>query len=197
MHIVLTGDWAKLIARYKSTAGGMHGAIEKALHQEGEFYVKKIVNGIESKAPAGKPFIPLKQSTINTRKALGFRSAKPLKESKDLINSVGYKVRDYVLFVGVLAESRRKDGKDAVKLANIHEFGHGPILIKVTPAMRAFLAINVFKNDLQQTKNKKSGTGVIVVNIPARPFLGPIYERYAEGTGVKRLYGRIIENLRV
>lgn len=196
-NITLYGDWAKLRARYNQTILAFDSAIQAALKEEGAYYAEKIVEGMDSGSPGGKPFTPLKQSTIDTREALGIKSRDPLNETGALKKTIGYEVVKTTLFVGSMrAGSERSDKFDSVKLANIHEFGYGPIVIKVTPAMRAFLAITLGDKGTKQVRPRQ-GTGVIIINIPARPFITPIFEKYAKGNpGLNRFTDRLLSHMR-
>ena len=100
-----------------------------------------------------------------------------------LLNSVTNIVKDDEAFVGVL----RKAGKGA-DIAAVHEFG-ATILIRVTDKMRGFLFGVLFAGQPRKESSGKGGSsgGIIVVRIPARPFIRPTYAKWGPTSGERFL----------
>ena len=85
-------------------------------------------------------------------------------------------------------KARGKDGKSVVDVAEVQEFGAGPIVIPMTPAMRRFLFALLRRAGVEKTGG--SGRGVVVVQIPARPFLRPAFKQFEKGAQ-KRFLRRV------
>jgi phage gpG-like protein len=183
-----TGDWA---VAGRLLAGGpakLKAAVGTALRQEAQLLRKEIVQGITKQAPGGESIKPPSPLTLAAREMKGRAGTKALMVSGDLRNSVAAIVKGDEAFIGVPRKARRKDGKSLVDVAKVQEFGKGPIIIPMTPAMRRFLFALLRKAD--QEPNGGSGKGVVVVQIPARPFLRPAFKKFQKGVQ-KRFLGRV------
>jgi hypothetical protein len=145
-----------------------------------------IVKGIRNQAPGGQAFKPLADTTKEMK-----GSSKALIHRGDLIRSVG--VDDVELgtafFVGVNRAARGRDGKELANIAEIHEFGTKPYLIKVTPKLRRFWYA-MFIKGIFQAPLKPSTTVIRHPGVPARPYLRPSYEEWVKD--VNEQYGRYI-----
>jgi hypothetical protein len=97
----------------------------------------------------------------------------------DLRNSIVAVVRGDEALFGVLRSARGKEGQVLVNVAEVQELGAGPILIPMTPAMRRFLFALLRKAGEEPSGG--SGRGVVVVSIPARPFLRPAFKVFSKG----------------
>jgi phage gpG-like protein len=183
-----TGDWA--VAR-RLLAGGpakLKAAVGTALRQEAQLLRKEIVQGITRQAPGGEALAPPSPLTLAAREMKGRGGTRALMVTGDLRNSVAAIVKGDEAFIGVPRKARGKDGKSLVDVAKVQEFGKGPIIIPMTPAMRRFLFALLRKAD--QEPNGGSGKGVVVVQIPARPFLRPAFKKFQKGVQ-KRFLGRV------
>lgn len=199
--ITKAGDW-DVAARILATAPAkIRFALDRAVLTEAQFFRTKVVEGFREQAPGGQPFKPLSPMTLAIRKFRGFGGTKALIVRGDLRNSFVVVKRTTRLgaeaFVGVLRSARGRAGQKLVNIARIHEFGSGPIVIRVTPAMRRFLMAAIAKSGIGS--GASSGAlkrGVIVVRIPARPFLRPVAEKFFKGPeAASRFRGRVAENL--
>ena len=188
MTVRKTGDWA--LARRILAEGPMKlkASVGTALRQEAEVLRKEIVTGITDQAPGGEPFKPLSPLTLAARKLVGFGGTKALMVRGDLRNSIATIIQGDEAFVGVPRKARGKDGKSVVDVAQTQEFGAGPIVIPMTPAMRRFLFAMLRKAGKEPSGG--SGKGVVVVTIPARPFLRPAFRVFEKGVQ-KRFLGRV------
>lgn len=145
-----------------------------------------MVEGFREQAPGGQRFKPLSETTLAIRRFTGFSGTKALIVRGDLRSSIKVVVRPGVLgaeaFIGVLRSAKSRDGKDLVNIAAVHEFGTRTFLIEVTPAMRRFLAA-AFSQELGGLEGGGGGLsrGVIVVKVPARPFLQPVVDAFFTG----------------
>jgi len=187
-----TGDWA--LARRILSHGPtkLRASIGTALRQEAEVLRAEIVTGITAQAPGGEPFKPLSPLTLAARKLAGFGGTKALLVRGDLRNSIATIVKGDEAFVGVPRKARSKDGRSLVDVAQVHEFGSNPIVIPVTPRMRRFLFALLRQAGKEPTGG--SGKGVVVVTIPARPFLRPAFKKFSEGAQ-RRFLGRVAAQL--
>ncbi len=188
MSVTKTGDWA--LARRLLTAAPvkLKTAVGMAVRQEAQLLRKEIVQGITKQAPGGEPFKPLSPLTLAARKMKGRGGTKALMVRGDLRNAIAAIVEGDEAFVGVPRKARGKDGKSMVDVAQVQEFGAGPIVIPMTPAMRRFLFALLREAGVEKTGG--AGRGVVVVQIPARPFLRPAFKQFAKGVD-KRFLGRV------
>jgi hypothetical protein len=194
MTVRKTGDWAKAASLLRSGPLKMRGAIGMALRQEAQLLRKEIVQGITRQAPGGEPFRPLSPLTIAARKLAGFGGTKALMRRGDLRNAVSVVVKEHEAFVGILRKAKGKDGRSLVNLAEVHEYGKGPIIIPMTPAMRRYLFLLLKRAGV--TKKTGRGKGVVVTSIPARPFLRPAFDKFSRGAR-KRFLSRVARLLKM
>jgi hypothetical protein len=194
MTVHKTGDWAKAASLLRSGPLKMRGAITTALLQEAHLLRKEIVQGLTRQAPGGQAFKPLSPLTIASRKLAGFGGTKALLRRGDLRNSISVIVKAHEAFVGILRNARGADGRSLVNLAEVHEFGKGPIVIPLTPAMRRYLFLLLKRASVAEKRG--SGKGVVVTSIPARPFLRPAFDKFSRGAR-ERFLSRVARLLKL
>lgn len=190
--VIRTGQWAT--AKRILMTGGARArvAFDAATMQEAHYLRRKIVEGFRTQAPGGQAFRPLAETTIAIRRFKRFRGTKALIVRGDLRNSITAQRTGYAqAFVGVLRSARSKDGRSLVNVAEVHEFGSRPIVVRITPKMRAFLNLALGRMNSKRMKRtpgrdkagrftkapriryRGTGTGIAVIQIPARPFIRP------------------------
>lgn len=192
MSVRKTGDWALARRILAEGPAKLRGSIGTAMRQEAELLRGEIVNGITAQAPGGEAFKPLSPLTLAARKLAGFGGTKALLVRGDLRNSIAAIVRGDEAFVGVPRKARSKDGRSLVDVAQVQEFGSNPIVIPITPRMRRFLF--ALLRQAGKERSGGSGKGVVVVTIPARPFLRPAFKKFSEGAQ-RRFLGRVAAQL--
>lgn len=192
MSVRKTGDWALARRILAEGPAKLRGSIGTAMRQEAELLRGEIVNGITTQAPGGEAFKPLSPLTLAARKLAGFGGTKALLVRGDLRNSIAAIVRGDEAFVGVPRKARSKDGRSLVDVAQVQEFGSNPIVIPITPRMRRFLF--ALLRQAGKEPSGGSGKGVVVVTIPARPFLRPAFKKFSEGAQ-RRFLGRVAAQL--
>ncbi len=189
MSVQKTGDWALARRLLTGAPVKLKAAVGKAVRQEAELLRKEIVQGITKQAPGGQAFKPPSPLTLAARKLKGRGGTKALLVRGDLRNAIAAIVQGDEAFVGVPRKARGQDGKALVDVAQVQEFGAGPIVIPMTPAMRRFL-FRLLREAGQERRSSGSGRGVVVVTIPARPFLRPAFEQFKKGVD-KRFLRRV------
>jgi phage gpG-like protein len=183
-----TGPWSQARKLLAAVPRRLQAAFDKALMQEAQFLRTKIVDGIREQAPGGRAFAPLAPTTLAIRQLRGFRGTKALLVQGDLRNSITVvKDGDRVL-VGVLRTARNRAGKSLVDIAALHEHGSRPIVLRLTPRARAFLHAAFRHAGLDGPGSGQPGTGVAIIQIPARPFLAPVFDKYAQPDQVSRRF---------
>lgn len=186
LGLSLTGGWSKAASILGKAPFYIQRAQQRALLQEAEFFRSKIIEGIRDQAPGGKNFKPLSPYTIAMRHFLRLHSEKALIERGDLIrNIIVHKIDANNVFVGILRTATNREGQSLVNIGLIQEYGAGPFVIRLTSKMRAFLAM-VFRKMRIPPRHGGHGSGQIVVTIPPRPFLGPIFELYGKDAAVEQ-----------
>ncbi len=192
MAVTRTGDWAR--ARQLLAAGPqrLRSAIGVAIRQEAQGLRNEIVQGLTSQAPGGEPIKPPAPLTLAARQLEGFGGTKALLVRGDLRNSITVIVEGDEAFIGVPRSARSSGGESLVDLAQLHEYGGPPVVIPITPKMRRFLFALLRQAGKEPTGG--SGRGVIVVQVPARPFLRPAFEKFREGAS-RRFLERVAQQL--
>ena len=187
-----TGDWAR--ARQLLAAGPqrLRSAIGVAIRQEAQGLRNEIVQGLTSQAPGGEPITPPAPLTLAARQLEGFGGTKALLVRGDLRNSITVIVEGDEAFIGVPRSARSSGGESLVDLAQLHEYGGPPVIIPITPKMRRFLFALLRQAGKEPTGG--SGRGVVVVQVPARPFLRPAFEKFREGAS-RRFLERVAQQL--
>ena len=190
------GAWSRVGKLLASAPKRMREAVDKALMQEAQFFRTKIVEGIGEQAPGGKTFAPVAPTTIAIRRFRGFKGTKALLVQGDLRNSITVVKEGGGVFVGVLRSAKGRGGQPLVNVAAVHEFGSSPIAVKLTPKARAFLHAAFRKAGLDSPASDKPSIGIAIIKVPARPFLGPVFEKYADPDQVSRRFlERVAKNL--
>ncbi|WP_223643792.1 phage virion morphogenesis protein [Corallococcus sp. EGB] len=192
MAVSRTGDWARARRLLTAAPQRLQAAIGTAVRQEAHALRNEIVQGLTSQAPGGEPLKPPSPLTIAARQLEGFGGTKALIVRGDLRNSITVFVHGDEAFIGVSRSARSKDGASMVDLAKLHEFGGPPVIIPMTPKMRRFLFAMLRQAGKEPTGG--SGRGVIVVQVPARPFLRPAFDKFREGAS-KRFLERVAKEL--
>ena len=96
------------------------------------------------------------------------------------------------VFVSVLRTAKSSTGESVADVAKIQELGGPPTIIPITPKMRRFLFALLRQAGKEPTGG--SGRGVVVVQVPARPFLRPAFEKFREGAS-RRFLERVAQQL--
>jgi len=186
-----TGDWAKVRRMLAGAPARVKAAASTALRQEAHLLRKEIVEGLTSQAPGGESLRPLSPLTIATRQLKGRKGTKALIERGDLRNAIAVVIDGDMAFVGVPRKARTADGKSLADIAKTHELGSAPRIVPVSPAIRRFLFAMLRKAGITPTGGG-AGKGVIVVQVPARPFLRPAFRKFSQGAErrfLKRMAG--------
>ena len=192
MAVSRTGDWARARRLLTAAPQRLQAAISTAVRQEAHALRNEIVQGLTSQAPGGETLKPPSPLTIAARQLEGFGGSKALIVRGDLRNSITVIVQGDEDFIGVSRSARSKDGASMVDLAKLHEFGGAPVIIPMTPKMRRFLFALLRQAGKEPTGG--SGRGVIVVQVPARPFLRPAFDKFREGAS-RRFLERVAREL--
>jgi hypothetical protein len=201
--IIRVGEWAVADRLLRTGSARVHRVIDQAVQQEAQFLRSKIVEGLRTQAPGGQAFTPLAPATLAKRNLRGFHGTKALLVRGDLRN--GFVVRRSgwgASFVGVLRTARGRDGQPLANVAELNEFGSRPIVIHITPQMAAFLGALARASGHDAGAGSSGGggsrTGIVVVQIPPRPFIRPVVERYFGNQNEvrDRFFGRIAVLLR-
>ncbi|MCA9589979.1 MAG: hypothetical protein KC657_31965, partial [Myxococcales bacterium] len=192
MAVSRTGDWARARRLLTAAPQRLQAAIGTAVRQEAHALRNEIVQGLTRQAPGGDPLKPPSPLTIAARQLEGFGGSKSLIVRGDLRNSITVFVQGDEAFIGVSRSARSKDGAAMVDVAKLNEFGGPPVIIPITPKMRRFLFALLRQAGKEPTGG--SGRGVIVVQVPARPFLRPAFDKFRERAS-RRFLDRVAREL--
>ncbi|WNG39338.1 hypothetical protein F0U61_41005 [Archangium violaceum] len=192
MAVQRSGDWARARALLSGGASRLGTAIHTALRQEAHLLRNEIVQGLTQQAPGGEPLRPPSPLTLAARQLEGFGGTKALLVRGDLRNSITVIVEGDEAFIGVPRSARSRNGESLVELARVHEYGSAPIVIPLTPRMRRYLFALLKRAGQEPTGG--TGRGVVVVQVPARPFLRPAFEKFRQGAG-RRFMERVAKHL--
>lgn len=181
----MTGDWAGASSLLTALADKERWkkARKRAMLKEAHRLRRIMVESFNKGGPPGKRWQRLSVFTQLVSRALGTGDRRPLMNSGSLRNShsVVEEGSDTV-FVGVHRTAKRKSkgggNSDMVQIAQLMENGSKPIYIRVTPKMRKFyLWLNVKTKG--QIKPLKANTIAVIVRIPPRPWMMPIWDAEA------------------
>lgn len=197
INIKKSGDWAYAARLLAEGPTRLQRAIDRVVLQEAHFLRSKIVEGLREQAPGGQAFEPLAPTTLAIRRFQGFGGSKALLVRGDLRNSIAV-VRDgEQVAIGILRNATNRDGRSLVDIAAANEFGSRPIVSTLTPRARAFLHAAFRQAGLDTSRDGSPSTGISVRQIPPRPFLAPVFARYAQPAAVaKRFTERLASELR-
>jgi hypothetical protein len=187
-----TGDWARARELLSASSGKLKRAVETALKQEAHALRNEVVSGLTAQAPGGVPIRPPAPLTLAARQLKGFSGTKSLIVRGDLRNSISVITDGDEVFVGVLRSAKSSTGESLVDVAQLQEFGGPPVIIPITPKMRRFLFVLLKRAGVTPTGG--SGRGVVVTQVPARPFLRPAFEKFRSGAG-RRFLERVANRL--
>lgn len=178
--VVKVGGWHEAKRILRAGPQRFRRAVDRAVMQEAQLYKKEIVQGITTGKPGGKSMEPLAESTLATRRARGIRGTKPLIARGDLRRSITVVKGSFGgAFVGVLRSAKGRDGQSLVNVAKVHELGK-TVVVQLTDASRRFVAM-VMREAGVESDGGGGGTGIVVVRIPARPFLRPVFDKLSKG----------------
>lgn len=189
MAVLRTGDWGRARAALAAGAGRLKRAVDQSVAEQAHALRNEIVQGLTRQAPGGEPILPLSELTLAKRPLLGRGGTKALIVRADLRNSITVILRGDEAFIGIKRAAKGREGQSLVNIAELQEFGSQPIIIPITPKMRRFLF--ALRREAGQTPSGTggSGTGVVVVRIPARPFLRPAFAAFRKGARERFLAG--------
>ncbi len=187
-----TGDWARARRLITGGAERLQDAVRVALRQEAQVLRNQIVQGLTSQAPGGEPLRPPAPLTLAARELQGFGGTKALVVRGDLRNSIAVIIDGEDVFIGIRRSARSSEGERLVNLGELHELGGPPTIIPITPKMRRFLF--ALLRQAGQAPTGGSGRGVVVVQVPPRPFLRPAFQAYRVGAG-RRFLDRVAHQL--
>ena len=179
MAISRTGDWARARELLSNTSGRLKGAVERAMKQEAHALRNEVVSGLTAQAPGGEPIRPPAPLTLAARQLEGFGGTKSLLVRGDLRNAISVIADGDEVFIGVLRSAKSSTGESLADIAQIQEFGGPPVIIPITSKMRRYLAVLLKRAGTPRVSG--SGRGVVVTQVPARPFLRPAFDKFRAG----------------
>jgi hypothetical protein len=191
-----TAGWTKAKQILGTAAKKLAQAGLRATLQEAQFFRTKVIEGLREQAPGGRRFRPLSPLTLAMRRAAGFSGTKALLRGGDLRNSIQVVKRGEGVFVGVLRTAVGRTGQPLFDVAELHEFGAGPFVIEVTDEMLAFLHASLRESGTSAAPSGGTASlGFIVVKIPARPFLRPVFEKFGRAKDVRARFEERVARL--
>lgn len=150
------------------------------MRQEAHALRNEVVQGLTQQVPGGESIRPPSPLILAVRQLAGFGGTKALIVTAELRNSIALIVEGDEAFIGVVRSVRSIDGKSLVDLAQLHEFGGPPVIIPISPKMRRYLFVLLREAGKTPTGGGTS-RGAIVVQVSARPFLRPAFEKFRQG----------------
>lgn len=178
--VQLTGQWQKAGNILGKLDSRFEAAAMKAVLKEAHFIrMKVILNIADGGATAGKPFAPLSPLTLVIRRFRGFGGGKPLIVTGALRGSAVV----MKLGGGAVAVGMKRASAGGVNLALLHEEGSDTTR-KMTAKQRRFLAA-AFRSAGLRFGDGGGGGGMLRIRIPARPYFGPVVEKFAKGEDVR------------
>lgn len=175
--VVLDGDWSKQKMTAKKLMNHMPQRIEVFLRREAEVMRALVIVAYDAQGIPHR-WKKLSPWTIAGRRLHGFRGTKALVWTGEMRKSIStaWDSASQSAFCGIQYQTKSADGKSMVNIAKLHEYGSKRIAIKITPRMRRYLAVLAKflpRSARMKKKDRKRhiATGIIVIQIPARPFM--------------------------
>ena len=169
--VALVGSWVQA-ARLLAAGANIDRFLEPAIEQEAQYLRGRIVQGI------GNGVAPLAPSTAARR-----GGSRPLVDTGDLRNSIAVVGRGDTRFIGV------PRGAGRYRIGDVHESGR-TITMEMTKKQRRWL----HANKPSGASGSGPGGGFLVIHIPARPFIQPVWDA-EEGNIPQRFIQRILRML--
>lgn len=186
IKITRDGDWQQAREILDAAPKDIPRVVGVAIKQEAHFLAGKVKERLRT-----GPFTP--KRSAGGRNAKGQYTgggSKPLNKTGALKQSITAIVRDNEAFIGISRGAPGHGGK-VHDLAMVHEFG-ALIVMAMTAKQRRFLFGVLFKG--KTGGGGGSGTGILVIKIPARPFIRPTFEDEAPQIP-ERFYARLAKAL--
>lgn len=194
MTIRRTGDWRKAESLLVRGARELGKSVDRALTQEAHALRAALVEGLDKQAPGGQPLTPLAPLTIAARQLRRFRGTKVLIRTAELRNALAVIRRASIVFVGIPGTARGRDGRSLSARAEAHEYGTDPTIVPITPRMRRFLFSLYRQAGREANRTGGPNSGVVVIQIPPRPFLRPVQSAFQVGV-TRRFLARVVADL--
>ncbi len=177
--VELFGDWDRASSVVNSMVGKYQLALKRSTLQEAHFIRGKMLNYIKTSGEGAME--PLAASTLAVRRFKGKNGTKPLIVTGGLRNSISVRwIGNDTAFIGVLSSA--ENGR--VKIAEIQERG-ATFVMNYTPKAHRFLMAAFRLSGLAGEESGASRTKILVIRIPARPFIAPVIDKYAKPEMVK------------
>lgn len=178
---MLVGDWAKSEKMLAAAPRIMDKAIDKAILAEGMHMAAEVKKRIMSNIPP--------ENSASTRFSKG--SSKTLIDKGDLLGSIAaMRSAKHKVYVGISRTAKR----GAIKLARVHEEG-ATIVQQISDRQRKFLMAKLAKSGSPQAPSGAGGAGgILVIHIPARPFMRPTFEAEKDKSP-QRFLQRVSDNI--
>jgi hypothetical protein len=188
--VAMTGSWADAQRIALTMQGRFQKAIERAVLKEANYLRSQMVKGIASGAPGGAAFAPLSPMTLALRAAGGFGGTKPLIRTGALRSSITVvKLGQGRVFVGVHRSAKGPGGSSLVNVAQAMEFGAHPTR---TLRQRRFLMATLRRAGITLPKGVVGAPRGSKINIPPRPFIGPVLRVHGKPADVRRRFAATI-----
>jgi hypothetical protein len=188
MSIRRTGDWRRAERLLTRGATALARGVDRALLLEAHGLRAEIVGGLDRQAPGGTPLAPLQEVTLAARRLRRFTGTKALIRTAELRNALAVLRRGAGVFVGI-------PGRGPASLAGraaAQEYGTAPTIVPLTPRMRRFLAA-VYAAAGRPAAGA-AGAGLVVLQVPPRPFLRPAIAMFQVGAG-RRFLTRVARDV--
>ncbi|NUP12887.1 MAG: hypothetical protein HOW73_43160 [Polyangiaceae bacterium] len=170
--------WARAISTLATASERLKKAEDQAVLKEAHFQRGKMIEGIDSGAPGGKPWRKHAPLTLLVRRFKGKSGSKIMIATSALRGSVKVvPLPGGAAFVG----ANRKVGK--VNIAALHDEGRKYSKPWTARQRRFFFAVLRKAGETRGPRTK--GSGVRKVFLPARPFVGPTIARWGRPKDVK------------
>lgn len=181
----LKGDWERVAKLMPGLGPRVKEATGKAILQEAHFLRKKVLQAFQDGGHPGAPWKEHSPWTRAVRLLLGNKKSKLLIQSSDLRNAVAVvPIPGGGAFVGIRRAARSSYPGGVVNLAELHEFGK-EFDVTMTDKMRKLLFAAANRAGMERKAprgpRRPGGAPIVVhIRIPARPILGPVFDRFAK-----------------
>jgi hypothetical protein len=183
--IKLDGGWAEARRRLTTTGPRLQRAMDLAVLREAHYLRGKMASGLQSQSPGGQPLKPHSSYTALIRSAQGFAGRKILIRSATMLGSIMVTKIAGGAFIGI----KRGSPRGSYRLAQLHEQG-ATARQPWTERQRRWWFAMLAKAG--RVTGGFGGGGSHTVKIPARPFISPTMDLYAQPEDVARRLSKTI-----
>jgi hypothetical protein len=198
VQLMKLGQWTQARSLLRFGAARTAPAIQRAVQQEAKWFARKIKANIRDQGRTARtPIRRVLVATQKMRERRGIKRMGPLYARGDLLRSVTVKMGFMKAWIGIPKGARGRGGANLEKIGRANEFGKRVYIRNPSRAMR-WMLFKFYQGIGRRPKHPTGKKGVIIIRIPKRPFMEPVFDRFYARHPVRvrtRFLGRVARNM--